>query len=410
MTCVKIWVLVIVLCMSEAALAQLFVTPLGGVPYQDWTIVNYMDLDSSSGVLDYNGGNYAYNGHDAIDMTLANFAKMDAGVAVLAAAAGTVTTVQDGFFDRCTSENPCPGGNVNLIRIDHGGGLVTEYYHLRKNSPMVLVGQAVTQGQQIAWVGSSGSSSDAHLHFTVKQNGTSIETYLNPSTYWIDPLPYSGDVPGALDFGVTDHPPTTPELRERPEEVKFFFADQSNTATMWLNLHGISNDSLRIRWFRPNGTVFDTNTSNISQIRYGWQTDSVSLPTNALGEWQVVATLNPLTSPQELGRVKFNMVIPGDLNLDGNVDQQDATAFVAGWLYQQATADINSWKKGDLTLDGKVDLFDAYQLHIAMMASGAGGFNFALLADVPEPSGVMLTIFAAMCVSAGFRRRARKTT
>jgi hypothetical protein len=48
--------------------APKLITPLGGTPYEDWTIVNYVDLDKGSpGVLDYRGGNYTYDGHDAID-------------------------------------------------------------------------------------------------------------------------------------------------------------------------------------------------------------------------------------------------------------------------------------------------------------------------------------------------------
>jgi hypothetical protein len=210
-------------------------------------------------------------------------------------------------------------------------------------------------------------------------------------------------VPDALDAGVTNHVPTTPELRERPEDTKFFFTGQSNTATMWINLHGISNDSLQFRWIRPNGSS-TTSTSFISSIRYGWRTNSLSLPTNMLGEWQAVATLNPSTSAQELERVKFNVVRFGDLNLDNVINQLDVNAFVAGWLYEQATADINSWKKGDLTLDGKVDLLDAFELNKAMIASGAGAFNFGLLANVPEPNGVAFLLLVAAGISARRRR------
>ena len=121
---------------ARAQLAQKFVTPLGGVPYQDWSIVNYIDLDSSSGVQDWHSGSpaYTYDGHDAIDFTLANFAEMEAGIEVYAAAAGTVTEVVGDRYDYCTAENPCSTG-TNYITIDHGGGLVTQYLHLARIRP-----------------------------------------------------------------------------------------------------------------------------------------------------------------------------------------------------------------------------------------------------------------------------------
>ena len=157
---------------------------------------------------------------------------------------------------------------------------------------MVTVGQHVDQGQQIAWVGSSGNSTDPHLHFAFRQNGATVETYLDPEAYWLDPLPYSGDVPGALDFGVADHFPkndtsaTDPklrsELRYRPEDAKIFLADQANSATMWILLHGLSSDRVQFQWFRPDGSVFDTNSTSSLTIRYGWRTDSITLPSRAL--------------------------------------------------------------------------------------------------------------------------------
>ena len=43
----------------------------------------------------------------------------------------------------------------------------------------VTAGQKVAKGQQIGYVGSTGYSSGAHLHFQVELNGTAV----NPNTY-----------------------------------------------------------------------------------------------------------------------------------------------------------------------------------------------------------------------------------
>lgn len=61
----------------------------------------------------------------------------------------------------------------NCIRIDHGNRYVTLYAHCQEL--MVSVGQTVSQGQQIATVGSTGNSSGPHLHFEIRYNGVTVE-------------------------------------------------------------------------------------------------------------------------------------------------------------------------------------------------------------------------------------------
>ncbi len=62
------------------------------------------------------------------------------------------------------------GGN-GTIRIDHGGGLSTEYLHQYEDGMFVTEGDQVTAGQQIGEIGSSGGSTGCHLHFVVKPGG-----------------------------------------------------------------------------------------------------------------------------------------------------------------------------------------------------------------------------------------------
>lgn len=54
----------------------------------------------------------------------------------------------------------------NVVIIDHGLGVMTGYYHLLES--FVEPGQAVTPGQAIGLVGSTGLSSGAHLHWDVR--------------------------------------------------------------------------------------------------------------------------------------------------------------------------------------------------------------------------------------------------
>ncbi|MHC1734889.1 MAG: peptidoglycan DD-metalloendopeptidase family protein [Erysipelotrichaceae bacterium] len=63
----------------------------------------------------------------------------------------------------------------NYITIDHGNGLQTSYLHL--SSRLVKVGDVVSSRQLIGKVGSTGSATGNHLHFTVTKNGTLVSPW-----------------------------------------------------------------------------------------------------------------------------------------------------------------------------------------------------------------------------------------
>ncbi len=64
--------------------------------------------------------------------------------------------------------------------IDHGDGFATLYAH--NSQLLVSAGQIVEQGQHIAEMGTTGSSSGNHLHFEVRVNGetTDPQQYVSP--------------------------------------------------------------------------------------------------------------------------------------------------------------------------------------------------------------------------------------
>ena len=57
----------------------------------------------------------------------------------------------------------------NQVLLDNGAGLSTRYAHMTQTA--VTAGEAVTAGQIIGYVGSTGDSTGNHLHFEVMQNG-----------------------------------------------------------------------------------------------------------------------------------------------------------------------------------------------------------------------------------------------
>jgi hypothetical protein len=109
---------------------------------------------------------------------------------------------------------------------------------------------------------------------------------------------------------------------------------------------------------------------------------------------------------------------PGDVNRDGSVNNTDVTAFVNGWLMSKrlngAHADVyvgdwQTWGWGDMNTDGRVTMGDAIILHDALVGSGAGGLNFALLGGsttVPEPNSAFL--LAGLATMLGVRSLAKR--
>ena len=59
----------------------------------------------------------------------------------------------------------------NWVLINNGDGVSTGYAHIVNGGIQVSVGQSVSAGDVIAYVGSTGASTGCHLHFEVRING-----------------------------------------------------------------------------------------------------------------------------------------------------------------------------------------------------------------------------------------------
>jgi len=58
------------------------------------------------------------------------------------------------------------GGYGNMVELDHGNGLITRYGHMSKLN--VAIGDVVTRGQLIGFIGSTGRSTGPHLHYELR--------------------------------------------------------------------------------------------------------------------------------------------------------------------------------------------------------------------------------------------------
>jgi hypothetical protein len=59
------------------------------------------------------------------------------------------------------------------VRVDHGNGIATEYWHLNRID--ITSGQRVAQGEQIGIVGDTGLGTVCHVHVEAKRNGVRID-------------------------------------------------------------------------------------------------------------------------------------------------------------------------------------------------------------------------------------------
>ena len=144
-----------------------FLIPVGGV-----------EVPTDEQYLPNSARAYRAGYHEGIDFPVT------AGAPVLAAKSGTILRIDAVFTDWSAADEQTafeaalalgytPSATLDRIRgrqvwIDHGEGIVTRYAHLEAVAPL-RVGDAVTQGQVIGAVGSSGyPEGGPHLHFEIR--------------------------------------------------------------------------------------------------------------------------------------------------------------------------------------------------------------------------------------------------
>ena len=103
---------------------------------------------------------------------------MHDGVDLVAATGTPVYAAADGIVIGAAPN----GGYGNWIRIDHPGKTATVYGHLSGFAAGIEEGARVSQGELIGFVGNTGRSTGAHLHFEIVSNGRAVDPLAFPET------------------------------------------------------------------------------------------------------------------------------------------------------------------------------------------------------------------------------------
>lgn len=188
-------------------------------------IQNYFDRDPGPAWQDVGCGALSYDGHDGTDFALPTRAAMEAGVDVLAAAAGVVTGARDGMPDISREDPaalPLDGKDCgNGVVVDHGDGWETQYCHLKQGSIAVQTGAAIAAGDVLGQIGLSGQTVFPHLHLSVRKDGQPLDPFAPDASatcgkaieadLWDASVGY--DEFGFLDMGFADAVPDYTAIR-----------------------------------------------------------------------------------------------------------------------------------------------------------------------------------------------------
>ena len=122
-------------------------------------------------------GNYSISSEYAYRWCQYHGYELHSGIDIPASYGTSVVAADDGLVISAG----WMGSYGNAVLISHGNGLYTLYGH--NSSLNVSEGQTVSQGQTIAFVGSTGNSTGNHCHFEVRLGGSNYGNSVNPHNY-----------------------------------------------------------------------------------------------------------------------------------------------------------------------------------------------------------------------------------
>jgi len=272
---------------AQNELNLFFRWPMDGLPQSEHVMHNYVDLSGEGSLLDYMGGTHTYDGHTGTDLSIRSFREMDMGVPVYAVEDGVVSLSRNEFDDRNTEWAPNLGPQWNGVAIFHNDSVATRYLHFRKNSVVVEEGEEVKAGDLLGYVGSSGFSSNPHLHFDVlivdENDNVKVRDPWNGSSnpvesLWEDQLSYLGNEKlSVYNTGIATRASMGGEIQfiwndfvEGLSEPAVFGMNEPEVV-FWINAQMMPGDRYRVEMVRPNGTVYGQGAGAFnSKARFGY--------------------------------------------------------------------------------------------------------------------------------------------
>lgn len=252
-------------------------------------IQQFVDHDPTSEASDFMCGRLTYDGHKGTDFALPSLAEQAAGVAVIAAASGTVVAVRDGMADALQIDASAPDvtdrecGNGVVIR--HPDGWETQYCHLANGSVAVQQNQQVSTGDTLGMIGLSGRTQFPHLHLSVRKNGQVVDPFALNAEAVCAPerqdVLWSSDIAtpqgGLIAIGFADHVPTFDAIKAGTADAAALRTDAP--VVLWAYLFG--------------GRVGDTITFTIQNAGTTLLSETVTLERNQAALFRAIGRRAP---------------------------------------------------------------------------------------------------------------------
>lgn len=283
-------------------------------------IQHLVDRDPGPAVRDHRCGNLSYDGHKGTDFALPNLAAMQSGVAVLAAAPGVVRGVRDEMEDRpyapedaaAIEGRECGNGLV----LDHGGGWVSQYCHMKRGSLRVVPGQRVAAGTELGQVGMSGKTQFPHLHFSLRLEGRVVDPFapttlescdLGGKPLWQMPPAYQPG--GVIDLGFAPGLPSF-EAIKAGEATLVGETDLAALVT-WAYAYGVqAGDQMLLRLSGPEGVLIEKQITLERTQAQLFRALGRKRPAGGWPEGTYHAEVLLLRAGQELDRLERQITLP----------------------------------------------------------------------------------------------------
>jgi hypothetical protein len=257
--------LILLLALPFPAAAQerlALVFPVDCTLGESCMIQQLVDHDPGPGARDFLCGPMSYDGHQGTDIRVPDQAALARGVAILAAAEGTVIGTRNTVPDTGAGGYPDGQDCGNGVVIDHGGGWQTQYCHLARGSVSIATGDRVSAGERIGDMRFSGNTVFPHLHLTLRHEGRTIDPFA-PATdgscgATAVPL-WSPDVPlapgGILSVGFAAGVPDYAAI-QAGTAGRAAISRLSEAIVIWGFFHGArSGDIVTAEIIAPDGTT-----------------------------------------------------------------------------------------------------------------------------------------------------------